>query len=498
MCYILTNAEKGGQVGSTDLNIEQDDKNHHDSRLCDKGWKFMYDFPDHNAHHSAWEMQLVMHRLGNMFQRNNDMDFCIKWLITSFDKMEIEGHRVESGLYSGWRGTTWINTVLNHCYMLTAEMSFQRRYGYKPIEKFEGRGDDVDCKVAKPEVAYKFYEVMKDMGYEDNEIKQLVTDELHEFLRVIYTNEGIYTCLNRVLPGYVCGDLERGGANAEERIRANYVNIYMLNKRGLSSDICKVLEKCNIARWGRVLDDERYEVISPYVLHGRVEDGGLGIPDINGSIWRLATPVPRRIMDSITLKSVKYDLSREEVYEKLDELVVLGCKRKRNIEKDIQEFAVSSHDFDSLTRAMLDYVGSGEFKEYWSHKTTILERNILDIGVDEDLMREWLMHSDDEEIKRANRMISQYGALKSYLRFTDTSEEELAEKMCGSSVNVRDAERFKIDIRVAVRAPEWVVSAVQNYFRSLVFSGEIILEEGIRMAEIVVHTYTVIFDKMKM
>jgi hypothetical protein len=498
MCYILANAEKGGQVGNTDLNMDQDDMNHFDSRLFDKGWKFMYDFPDHNSHHSAWEMQMVMYKLGNMFQRSNDMDFCIKWLMMSFDTMEIEGNRVYSGLYSGWRGTTWINTVLNHCYMLTAEMSYKRRYGVKPIESFEGRGDDVDCKVAIPEVAYKFYEVMKDMGYEDNEIKQLVTDEIHEFLRTVFTEDGIYTCLNRVLPGYVCGDLERGGADAEERIRANYVNIHMLGKRGLSDVMCKVLEKCNVARWGRVLDEDGYSEISKCVLHGRIEDGGLGIPDEYGTVWWLLEPVPRRVMDKISMRAKEYDLTREEVKEKLDELVAMGCRAKGNVDDGIREMAVSSHDFDSLTRSIIQHVGSSEFKAYWSHKTDVIGKLGVSTDIDEDLLRVWLMDADNPLVKKTNRVMSRYGALKSYLKFTYNNEEELADLICGQDYDILAAEKVKIDMRIAVRAPEWVVSSVQQYYRMLVFTREVELELAIAEAEVVVNTYIEKFKNIKM
>jgi hypothetical protein len=445
-------------------------------------------------------MQIVMHKLGNMFQRNGDMDFCIGWLMTSFDLMEIDGKRVYSGLYSGWRGTTWINTVLNHCYIQTAELSFQRKFGHKALEGYDGVGDDVDSKVAEVQIAYQFFEVMKDMGYEDNETKQLVTKEMHEFLRTVFTEDGVYTCINRVLPGYVCGDLERGGANAEERIRSNYVNIYSLHKRGLSEDIVTVLELMNVARWGRVpqANKQGYREMSPCVLHGREEDGGLGIPDVENRIWKLEVPVPRRVMDDVTMRSRHYDLTREEIYAKIDELSRLGCVKRDLTESEIQEFAIGSHDFDSLTKAMIDYVGSEGFEKYWSHSCNVIEKEEYKEEYDQDMLMMWMVHCRTVDYDKSMGVINKYAGLKSYLPFTRSSNMDLAALLVDEPENLMRADGLKFDVRVVTRAPEWFVSAVLKYFKHMILIGDMTSRQAKRIGETLICTYKKLYRKIRM
>lgn len=95
-------------------------------------------------------MKEVIRCLGDLVVSGDmDLSYFIKWLVESFDHMVIidkQGgrHQIHSGLYSGWRGTTWINTVLNDAYVFVARESFRNLYGYDPIVMKDGTGDDLD------------------------------------------------------------------------------------------------------------------------------------------------------------------------------------------------------------------------------------------------------------------------------------------------------------------------------------------------------------------
>jgi hypothetical protein len=496
--YILALAECGGQVGSVDLNMEDDELEHYDKRMLDDGWKFMYDFPDHNAHHSSWEMQLVVAELGNLMQTNqDDMLFALKWVIASFDKMKIDGTKVKSGLYSGWRGTTWINTVLNHCYMTCARQCFMRLHGYEPLGMFMGVGDDVDSKVREPEDGYKFFSMMLNMGYEDNEMKQLLADDLHEFLRTIFCGDHIMTCVNRALPAYVSGDFERQGATFEDKLKSDYVNIHMLRRRGMDDRIVAVLEKCSLSRWGRVKVGDSWKELSKYVLHGRESDGGLGVPDETGDIWVLRDKVPRGKVAEVKIKPKHADLTREMIIDKVGELREIGFKEKYNSD-DILEYALSSHGAEDINRIIANELGERDFSEYWNFKTEIVEKVEHDKHINEQALRYWLRNAKTLEVISSKKKLKRFGALKDFIRYTDGTKEKLEAVLADGKEYYIDADRLTFDIRVQVAAPEFVVSSVLDMCKSHVLSGQLSINEAKRLGESIVLTYVNKFKNVKL
>jgi uncharacterized protein YeeX (DUF496 family) len=496
--YILALAETGGQIGCVDLNMGDATEDEFDKRICDEGWKFMYDFPDHNSHHSAWEMQMVITELGSMYQEDKaDLMFCMKWIVESFDRMEIAGERVSSGLYSGWRGTTWINTVLNHCYITCARECFRRLHGYEPLDRYMGVGDDVDSKVKDPKDGYLFFEMMLNMGYEDNEMKQLLTDEQHEFLRVIYVGDTIATCINRTLPAYVCGDLERAGSSEEDKLKSSYVNIYMMRRRGLDDDVVNALEKAAIMRWGRIKVNDTYRNISKYIIHSPTEQGGLGIPDPDGRIWILDRCVPVEVGGDIRVSAVKGDLTRVMLADKVASLIQLGFRPNWS-EYDVMERAVSSHDFDSLNRVLATEMTGERADVMCGFKANVLEYQELECETNEMALRAWMASVDTREIKDMKKKVMLYSSLKDFVKYTDGTVAELEEILSDGGENINDAANLTFDIRMRALAPEWVVNSVMDFCRLLIGGNTYSYEEGRYIGHVVLKTYVETFKNVRM
>lgn len=87
---------------------------------------FCYDFDDFNAQHSTKSMQTVLIAYADAFksQMSEEQKRAMEWVIASVDNVHVnnneggrgERYRVRGSLLSGWRLTTFINTVLNYIY----------------------------------------------------------------------------------------------------------------------------------------------------------------------------------------------------------------------------------------------------------------------------------------------------------------------------------------------------------------------------------------------
>jgi hypothetical protein len=493
--------EQGGPVGGVMLNLDKTDEasfKHHDRRIGDRGWKFMYDFPDHNAYHSIYEMQAVMGAHGLFGQLDTEMaQRIVKWVMVSFEKMTIQTKTVRSGLFTGWRCTSWINTVLNNVYISCAVKSFERMYGYYPIQVYEGTGDDVDMTLCDSRDAYRFYEIMGFMGYEENEIKQMVTDTKHEFMRLIYTKDRVLGCINRALPAFVCGDLERTGADAVETLRSGHVNAALLQRRGLDPGVCKALEMCICARWGRYKStiEGEYIPISKCVLHSSELDGGMGIPDEEGQIWRLKDPVPKVTRDAVNVTAKHYNMTRDAIVRKLGEFDELDIPYEFD-EQKIREMAVDSYDTAAIDRALVSHYDSPEYNKYWTHESDVISKEKLNDETDISLLSDWLNDECRKEVDTSDKRIVHFDQLSTLMKFSTLRKEDLAERLCGSEEDILGAANLKIDIRAANLVPEFAYSSISKYCKHKVLKRVWTVEEAQSKAIILINTYKDIFPHM--
>jgi hypothetical protein len=417
----------------------------------------------------------------------------VAWVVKSFDNMTIEGESVYSGLFTGWRCTSWINTVLNHVYMMCAKRSFERLNGYNPIIDFDGTGDDVDTSISSVKDACRFYHVMLKMGYEDNAIKQLVTKGPHEFMRCIYIEDKVYNCLNRALPGFICGDLERTGADAAQRLMSGFINIGMLVRRGLSSKLGKALEKCVIKRWGRFKHKEVYENISKCVIHASREQGGMGVPDEDGNLWVLEQSIPTPRKEAIKMKATKWDMTRDGVLDSLRELTELGIENEYNEEK-VREMAVDSYSFDDINRALVGALDNDEFINYWTFNAKVTGKSEVKQKTDYSLLGQFLREASMGDMDKVLKIVEKYDRLSVLLPFTKVSKGKLETMVDDNGYALVDASDLTLDIRNAIRCPDWATSTITRYTKYKVAVREWDASQAKDLGCILLNTYAELYQ----
>lgn len=387
-----------------------------------------------------------------------------------------------------------MNTVLNDVYMRCCVVCFERLYGRNPVKDYQGTGDDVDMTLQSAEDGYKMYDIMLKMGYEDNEIKQLVTPHMHEFMRTIYTKNSVYTCINRALPAFICGDLERTGGDIEDKLKTGYINVAMLNRRGLSDDICRVLELCIINRYGRYKNTNtgNYEPISKHVLHAKVEQGGLGIPDSNNEFWVLEKNVPRSAIDQLRVKAVSYDMTRREVYNMINNMSRLGIDAEYNEER-VKEMAVDSIDFSSMNRQLVSIMDSDDFEDYWRFECKVIAKEALSCEEDISTINMWIESLTCEDVDRSIRRITRFDQLCTGLPFTKLSKDEFSRILDGGQYDYITASDFSVDQRSANMVPEWVMSSVTMLCKHWLLNRAMTLDKAVMFSNNAMYTYMKVF-----
>jgi hypothetical protein len=477
--YILTAYEMNGEMGCIGLNSDGDMIRHFDTRISDAGFKFMYDFADHNAQHSVFEMAYLFEALPGMMGTDEaTFEYFKDWVKESFLGMslidESGEHALNSGLFTGWRCTTWINTVLNNVYMNIALMSYQRLYGTNPILSYEGEGDDVDIVMASAADVVRFYDVCYMCGFEATDIKQLMSKEQHEFLRITYKGGTYRACINRALPGYICGDLERGGANAPQRLMSNWTTIQMMKRRGLSSRLCRVLCDVSKQHWGRLVTDEGYITIPDHYIHGIQEQGGMGIPDQNGKLWVMGESLP----DVFDVDAIRFET--KDCFATEDYVSVVRGELSRegialNVPRNVvREMAVASLDADSVTRAVVGHIDVKDVARTFRRPVTIVrkedsfvESKDSDYEVGFRGLIQFLRSGGDRLARVELNKLSRYKGLLSY-----TEDKEVAvRKLAPNCIEPEKALNIKFNIYDMARLPEWVASEIKNKLEEEVAMG---------------------------
>lgn len=263
MSYVIGNIEKRinderyvlQEGGSGTVKLHRQITN-----MCQSS-KFMnsFDFSDFNAQHRIKHMQMIFDAIVRIFNKQNSVldpvardDYlrATEWIKKSYDNAWIEfpdGEKVKiiSGLYSGDRATSFMNTVLNICYFNVVCEHKTETYGItRPIKSWHC-GDDIVAAFETYEDCVNSTAKMTECGFLANEKKQLMVCGRAEFLRVMYyANGSIRAALNRSLVGTVCGTWESEVVDdPTARIQAIFDQLMMIRRRGAKKEVVVLLEK---------------------------------------------------------------------------------------------------------------------------------------------------------------------------------------------------------------------------------------------------------------
>ncbi|ADG21213.1 RNA-dependent RNA polymerase [Verticillium dahliae chrysovirus 1] len=298
MTYVLELAERLEQVGSARLKaLPDDDFIWFDRKMVNGLYHVLYDWADFNEQHSADEMAAVIAELEHTVEGPSDYAYFVQAVSSSMYDMQLQDregkrHKLWKGLFSGWRGTTWINTVLNFCYSNIALMNYQRLYGEDPVVYVDQGGDDIDSALDNAPAMGKFMAIMDNMLFNANAWKQMFSTRT-EFFRNTITSGRAYASPTRALASFCAGDWEgSGNMTMGERVINILDQVGKLTRRGLDQEFGNGLVLCALTHWCKLRKEDSWVNMPAEVIHGQESQGGLGVPDWNGCVWELETDVP--------------------------------------------------------------------------------------------------------------------------------------------------------------------------------------------------------------
>lgn len=480
--YLLLPLEKSGNISNAILGDGSDNNlKRYGLRHTEGTINLMYDFADHNAQHSSQELKIVLGQLAKLSTRDNEEEFqfAISSIIASFDMMRVkykgEIHELRGGLFTGWRNTTWTNTVLMVVYVMIGEYNYTQKYGSCDIQYFEGCGDDVVLKFRNLSSVLKFYAIM-DYSAKGEPIKQLIVRDDVEFLRTRIKKGVVYACINRTLPNFISGDLERSNPTVIERAASAYTTTKLLERRGLVPWVSSMLYDIVLDKWMRVKKGDGYEPINRCILHGRREDGGAEIPDKHDNIWILDTPIVRnksKITDLVIKKDMFYDHAERDSKELI----------KYGIELNKGEYANRLAKM-SIEGKVLKTIEQGYSDCFSKPIGVVPKHNIMNMATYRYIIS-----------NNASQLINQYkaerGGIVKYLTaapFSQFTKEEFFQRLSSRpSKYFLDSENFTVGFYYITKVPEIILNVVLDYYKMMVFFGLKNLDEALFECETVLN-----------
>lgn len=248
----------------------------------------MFDYADFNYQHTLEAQSLVFEVLGDLFDEAGahvDKVRCCRWLEKAFLNQwcRFPGRqdyiRIVQGMFSGCRGTNFINTSLNEAYFLLACDWVFENFGLYPIDLYHiHQGDDVWVTNMSRVWAIVLFKSMQDSGFDFQCSKQMFDVNRAEFLRVLYSNEGCIGYLARAVAALIVKPIQSTDISGPgERAQALNSQISILARRGADIEALEILWKAVVPYGARVSLPRGGFSIPVSVLKLHPNQGGLGL-----------------------------------------------------------------------------------------------------------------------------------------------------------------------------------------------------------------------------
>jgi len=482
--YILYFAERQEQVGSVRLNIGSDDRIEFvEAKMFEGLSHLLYDWSNFNTQHGPDEMAAVINKLGEVIEASADYAAFVAAIAESMYHMWVrddEGvkHKVDKGLYSGWRGTTWINSVLNFVYLNIGLRCMDRIYRQDSIVYVDHGGDDVDIAMETTVDCVRLLTVMKRMGNVANMIKQMV-DKKSEFYRNTIDRTGIYASPTRALANFISGNWEgMGSTTIREKVGALMDQIAKLRRRGVDPDFCNTATIASIMHWCRVKTEDKWTSLSEYVIHAPVEQNGLGVPDQAGMLWVLKQPIEANTGSKFWTQLPGVASSQDYVDEMERELASygIGLENKATI---VHKIAESSYDFAQYKETddwetLSSYVGEIDYK-----KPAVIPMYNHDIF--RGFMEYMALAPEPLELGKVEVFSELLGfAHKNGKLLT---KKDLARIVLGQEIP-EEVLDFKVDVMYRRLVPEYMAALAESYAQWALYNGLV----DTKMAHVIFNT----------
>nr|WPA94612.2 RNA-dependent RNA polymerase [Fusarium proliferatum chrysovirus 1] len=331
-CFILTLAEKGSPARGT-RHQASESQQREDHWLwvetCDHVTALMLDYVSFNEQHERAHLKDLIGSLKVWYSRYGlltpDIEWAIEWIKSSFDEIVLEigtkHYHFINGLLSGWRMTSFGNSLLNKAYMTVIRQQVLEVTGKVVLQHAQSGGDDVMAlELALPNVhlVLRFGEAM---GFSFKAIKQLVSKRYREFFRLFATREGVYGSVCRILGSAASGQWSNSviGTLVEPSVKiASVADVLakIMRRASMPLSFAETFSYCMYEKWARVGDKKMMLTI----LHGTTATGGRGIPMADGSMYELEGVEIMQPRESVVeMVGVPYDASLVAVREMIEQ-----------------------------------------------------------------------------------------------------------------------------------------------------------------------------------
>lgn len=501
--FILGIVEKSGDVGCVRLG-DVDDINIHryDMYIGMSLYNFMLDFADHNAQHSAPEMQYIMECLAEkaILQGADAQDviWFTNWIIDSFDKMRIldpmgNAHSIKSGLYSGWRSTTWINSVACQAYIHVGVQTARAIYGKLDVRYYEAAGDDVIIAFGNCLDALRMYEVMLMCGFDMQDIKQEFCKGELEFLRMYTSGGRMFYCINRMLPNFICGDLERSNPDFQSRAAGGYSTCAALVRRGMRPEIANVLYIGFLKKWMRYREGDVYYEIPSVLLHGRAEDGGMGIPDIRGDVWELTKPIA--LGGTVVVRNIDGPCAATEDYLKVTYKEVMR-DGATSFKWGAAKLASLKDVYGTAVKPIGDSIINTNMREFVKNPPRIRAAIRISHESDIPLLLEVVDMCQSPEVLQLDKQLAEYSRKRGEVAISDIPLWRIAVDAGLQPEAAEVVKELKAPIKYAFGAPEYMLHTIMSVVRYWVYVGRLRHWEVDMVVASLVVTYNQVFGCM--
>lgn len=264
----------------------------------------MADYADFNIQHTLQSQALVFDTLLNRLRDINAHVDAVKACTWCRDAMYSQyatmpdGCVIKSrvGLFSGMRGTNFVNTVLNVAYFVLCMNEVKILYSLSPIElRHRHQGDDLWASNKSKVWAAALYDTMCTTGFQMKDSKQLFADNMGEFLRVLYYKGKGYGYLPRCIAGFIEKPIQSMREMSPLTIACEndaYIKL-MYRRGGLKSGLKHLWDLVILYNLKFRVGDQGVTVPLVTALTPRMDGGlGLGPPGFRKTSTGMITPPP--------------------------------------------------------------------------------------------------------------------------------------------------------------------------------------------------------------
>lgn len=231
------------------------------------------DYADFNYQHTLKAQSLVFKCMGNRMRlmgAHEDAIRAARWCEeASLNQWATfpgrnKAERITQGMFSGVRGTNFLNTILNVAYFREARRSVSNALGLDPVDLYNlHQGDDVWITHSARIWGIALYTYMQASGFVFQDSKQMFDTNRGEFLRVIYGHGEARGYLARAVATLIIKPIQGvQELSPQEKVTALNSHIQVLFRRGLSSEACRLI----------------WDAVIPFWASLRTPKGGIEIP----------------------------------------------------------------------------------------------------------------------------------------------------------------------------------------------------------------------------